>query len=119
MLGYKVYFNKKTKKWTSDTNLTEVKNIFNVDHVWFNDFESAKECERKRNSYLVRNLEDVRQTTDEEDYRNIHQVRICKDCKSPFIIYLDEYIWLTDRKMVVPKRCKQCRYENKMKKVRN
>lgn len=94
--GYRVYFDKETKKFRYDKEISEMRFCGkNSTTSWFADLKSAMNAAQSRNQY------------------SLGDVIVCKDCGEAFWITEDERNWYAEKGLTLPTRCESCRRKKK------
>ena len=91
MEGYRIYFDKEEMKFKADDFKTEVGDYAqDGTTAWFNNFKAACNQVNLRNENIL------------------HEIKICKDCGTPYWLTKDRELWFLNKGMKLPVRCQSC-----------
>lgn len=109
--GYRVYFNPTTWLWEYDKQESVIKHISDTNcEDWYKDVKQAKLAAEENNANLVSDFKTIwRPKYIDKD--NVHEIHICKKCKSLFRFSYRE--WLSLVEVFISHKCPNCRRKNK------
>ena len=111
MQGYKVFYDKKQKKFVVSEKESEMRDVaIDSTTCWGKSQEDANAIAEDLNADMVDSFDDI--TNDRQ-----FVVVVCHDCNKSFMLSAGEYEWYRNHDMEPPKRCKACR--DKRKKTAN
>lgn len=109
--GFRVFYNTSTKHWDYELTPSESYDDINDMNIWCDTLAQAKECVDNKNKVLVKELSPIIENDPkyQQSLLTVHEIRICKKCKNPFILSYDEWKMFKKCRMVPPKKCLSCR----------